>query len=1204
MPSGAKIQLVIDADSKRAEANLKAFQAEAKSAATSVSKLDQAASARHLEKFEERLSRNAKAAKYFGGETASLEKEQQLLRREIERLIRQGLDPLDSTVTRLKSRYDSNTASLQRLTTANKTYSATVRTASAVTATFLRTVLPFVGVTAAISSAVSMIRDSGEAFEESEARAQKFAITYEGITDLATERVKKLADTFNYADSTMMGILAETGDLLTGFGLAGVEALNLTEKAAYLGAALAKLNPNIGDAAAATSDLTKLMSGEGESMKKWGVIVRDSAVQAKLLEQGMTGLSGEALLQAQAQARLEIAYTQSKNALSNVSSETVLALDVARRYDEAWKERKEIIGEATTNFFTPIKLKIAEQIEAWNEATQAKKNYDAALAGDPTADLTAAIARQQEKVDELYRNLESYANPDTLAKKWFYGGADWLREAVGGDTIVESVLEKIQEEERKLQQLKDQLTVQQEQRSTTSTIDSSIARYQASHDALDKVTSAISSQFTAIDRLSEAHEKAGIEFDSFTEKQLAARKALTELVSGGVINTEHLDEFIAAYQEFLADLEEPPAEVPAVDFSALTSELDTQISAVDKLQAAYQRAGGEFDGFSRKQAQVQRSFEALATSGAGTENLDAFIAKYREFLELAEGPSGDPPVTSTEAFTAYRRELDEQLASIDELSAAYTKAGIEFDAFERKQQAARKLLSDIVSSGSLDTADLDEFIAAYKELLADLPEKEVSGPELSFSDMSAELFDQITSIEQMAAAYESAGGEFDSFHQKQVAVKKTFEELIQAGADTDFLAGFIAQYREFLETGEKTASIAEVLSSVDEAAFNLRNQYEQMGIELSEIESKTKILEEKLAALAETGEYTEWELHQIEQALKALREETDETTSAWDSLSDSMTSAMSGFLEAAIGSLGSGDFDLSGSAEAALDTVIGGAADAAMAAFPQFAPLIALGEGAIKGLNKAIFDTISATKEANDLIDEQHSAITELFADVLDLEAELADQRREAITEQMELLATQHDLEMEILRDRWERGELTGEDYFSQAMAANTSYQREEDSYDNQSQLIEGVQGTITDLKEELEGLSGWTKFWTKADENLEAEISRYEELLAAIASMDGLSDSEVEELAATYGITVPGAARGADFVTSGPMLMAVGDNPGGKERVQISPITSSNLHGPQISGGQDIHITITGDVYGVDDLYARLDAAGKRLKKLGRVAV
>jgi hypothetical protein len=195
------------------------------------------------------------------------------------------------------------------------------------------------------------------------------------------------------------------------------------------------------------------MSGEGESMKKWGVIVRDSAVQARLLEQGLIGLTGEALLQAQAQARLEIAYNQSKNALTNVTSETVLALDVARRYDEAWKERKEIVGEATTNFFTPIKLKIAEQIEAWNDATLAKKNYDAALSGDPTADLSAAIAKQQQEVDDLYKQLEKFANPDTLAKKWFYEGADWLRTAVGGNTVVDEILAEIREEELKLQQL-------------------------------------------------------------------------------------------------------------------------------------------------------------------------------------------------------------------------------------------------------------------------------------------------------------------------------------------------------------------------------------------------------------------------------------------------------------------------------------------------------------------------------------------------------------------------------------------------------------------------------------------------------------------------------------------------------------------------------------------------------------------------------
>jgi len=39
--------------------------------------------------------------------------------------------------------------------------------------------------------------------------------------------------------------------------------------------------------------------------------------------------------------------------------------------------------------------------------------------------------------------------------------------------------------------------------------------------------------------------------------------------------------------------------------------------------------------------------------------------------------------------------------------------------------------------------------------------------------------------------------------------------------------------------------------------------------------------------------------------------------------------------------------------------------------------------------------------------------------------------------------------------------------------------------------------------------------------------------------------------------------ATGADFVTQGPQLVMVGDNPGGKEHVQVTPLTSPNINGP-----------------------------------------
>jgi len=48
--------------------------------------------------------------------------------------------------------------------------------------------------------------------------------------------------------------------------------------------------------------------------------------------------------------------------------------------------------------------------------------------------------------------------------------------------------------------------------------------------------------------------------------------------------------------------------------------------------------------------------------------------------------------------------------------------------------------------------------------------------------------------------------------------------------------------------------------------------------------------------------------------------------------------------------------------------------------------------------------------------------------------------------------------------------------------------------------------------------------------------------------------------------------ATGGDFVTSGPQMIMVGDNPGGRERVQVTPLSSQNINGPQ--GGITLNIS------------------------------
>jgi hypothetical protein len=55
--------------------------------------------------------------------------------------------------------------------------------------------------------------------------------------------------------------------------------------------------------------------------------------------------------------------------------------------------------------------------------------------------------------------------------------------------------------------------------------------------------------------------------------------------------------------------------------------------------------------------------------------------------------------------------------------------------------------------------------------------------------------------------------------------------------------------------------------------------------------------------------------------------------------------------------------------------------------------------------------------------------------------------------------------------------------------------------------------------------------------------------------------------------------ALGGDFITNGRQTITVGDNPGGRERVQITPLSSPNVNGPQQAANIDMSIIVYGNV-------------------------
>jgi TP901 family phage tail tape measure protein len=77
----------------------------------------------------------------------------------------------------------------------------------------------------------------------------------------------------------------------------------------------------------------------------------------------------------------------------------------------------------------------------------------------------------------------------------------------------------------------------------------------------------------------------------------------------------------------------------------------------------------------------------------------------------------------------------------------------------------------------------------------------------------------------------------------------------------------------------------------------------------------------------------------------------------------------------------------------------------------------------------------------------------------------------------------------------------------------------------------------------------------------------------------------------------VPKFAKGGDYITDGPEMIMVGDNPGGQERVQVTPLSSPNIDGPQ---GGGVTINISGNVMSQDYVEGELAESIKEAVRKG----
>lgn len=195
-----------------------------------------------------------------------------------------------------------------------------------------------VGTTMSIALTVPIVAAGAGAVmaaSDAEETASKFAVTFSEVETQANAAAQELDDFYQMSSTGAKRALANTGDLLAGFGFTGEAALDLSVKVNKLAGDLASFQNLEGGAARASAALTKALLGERESAKELGLVIMEKDVQERIALNTTKGVIYETERQAKAYATLEIALEQSKNAVG----------DSIRTADSFANSQKELIND-------------------------------------------------------------------------------------------------------------------------------------------------------------------------------------------------------------------------------------------------------------------------------------------------------------------------------------------------------------------------------------------------------------------------------------------------------------------------------------------------------------------------------------------------------------------------------------------------------------------------------------------------------------------------------------------------------------------------------------------------------------------------------------------------------------------------------------------------------------------------------------------
>ena len=227
-----------------------------------------------------------------------------------------------------------------------------------------------VGITLPIAlAAKSMVKAAADAEETK----SKFNTVFDSISADANKTANDLVKSFDLSRIESKKLLADTGDLLVGFGFTKKAALDMSTQVQKLSIDLASFTNIEGGASRASAALTKALLGERESIKSLGIAILEEDVKKKVATLVAKGFRFESMRQAKAVATLQIAMEQSKSAIGDYARTSGSAANRSRKLAARFDDLKVTIGTKLlpvalrlTNFL----IRIIDKFEALSPTTQ------------------------------------------------------------------------------------------------------------------------------------------------------------------------------------------------------------------------------------------------------------------------------------------------------------------------------------------------------------------------------------------------------------------------------------------------------------------------------------------------------------------------------------------------------------------------------------------------------------------------------------------------------------------------------------------------------------------------------------------------------------------------------------------------------------------------------------------------------------------